>query len=70
MKEIDAEYYGYIDDEDHLLLEQEAKCEREGRQRLIDEFNARVARGEVKADDEVATAEDKQTTEPDEFVDV
>jgi hypothetical protein len=24
----------------------------------------------VKADDEVATAEDKQTTEPDEFVDV
>jgi hypothetical protein len=40
MKEIDAEYYGYLDDEDYLLLEQEAKCEREARQKKIDEFKA------------------------------
>ena len=59
MKEIDAEYYGYIDDEDHLLLEQEAKCERQARQKLIDEFNARVASGErVNASE--ADAEEKQ----------
>ena len=30
MREIDAEYYGYLDDEDYLLLEQEEMCEKEG----------------------------------------
>jgi hypothetical protein len=30
LKEIDAEYYGYLDDEDYLLIPQEEKCEKEG----------------------------------------
>lgn len=30
MREIDAEYYGYLDDDDNLLLAQELKCEKEG----------------------------------------
>ena len=30
MREIDAEYYGYLDDEDYLLLKQEELCEKEG----------------------------------------
>ncbi len=32
MREIDADYYGYLDDEDYLLIEQEEKCEKEGSQ--------------------------------------
>ena len=30
MREIDAEYYGYLDDDDDLLLGQEKKCELKG----------------------------------------
>lgn len=30
MREIDAEYYGYLDEEDYLLVAQEEKCEKEG----------------------------------------
>jgi hypothetical protein len=30
MKEIDADYYGYLDDDDNLLIPQEEKCEKEG----------------------------------------
>lgn len=31
MREIDAEYYGYLDEEDYLLVTQEEKCEKEGK---------------------------------------
>lgn len=30
MREIDAEYYGYLDDDDKLLIPQEEFCEKEG----------------------------------------
>lgn len=30
MREIDADYYGYLDDDDNLLIDQEEKCEKEG----------------------------------------
>ena len=39
MREIDAEYYGYLDDEDNLLIPQEEKCELEARSKKIEEFN-------------------------------
>lgn len=31
LKEIDPEYYGYLDEDEYLLLEQEEKCEKEGK---------------------------------------
>jgi pre-mRNA-splicing factor ISY1 len=34
MREIDAEYYGYLDDDDNLLVEQEEKCEKAGIQKI------------------------------------
>lgn len=30
MREIDADYYGYLDDEDYLLIKQEERCEKAG----------------------------------------
>lgn len=30
MREIDADYYGYLDDEDYLLIRQEERCENAG----------------------------------------
>ena len=42
LREIDAEYYGYLDDDDNLLVPQEEKCEREARQLKIEEFKKRA----------------------------
>ena len=35
MKEVDAEYYGYRDEEDGLLIPLEVKAQREGMLKLI-----------------------------------
>jgi len=40
MREIDAEYYGYLDDEDYLLLKQEELCEKEARKAKIESFKS------------------------------
>jgi pre-mRNA-splicing factor ISY1 len=47
LKDIDVDYYGYLDDEDNLLVPKEQKCEAEARQRLIDEFNQKLLSGEI-----------------------
>lgn len=43
MKEIDADYYGYRDDDDGILLPLEQKDEQEHRQVLIDEWKPKEA---------------------------
>jgi pre-mRNA-splicing factor ISY1 len=40
MREIDAEYYGYLDDDDNLLVDQEEKCEMAARLKKIEQFRA------------------------------
>jgi pre-mRNA-splicing factor ISY1 len=42
LREIDAEYYGYLDDDDNLLVPQEEKCEKEARKLKIEEFKKRA----------------------------
>ena len=39
MKAIDADYYGYLDDDDNLLVPQEEKCEKERKLNNHFEFN-------------------------------
>lgn len=38
MREIDADYYGYLDDEDYLLIKQEERCEKAARKLKIEEL--------------------------------
>lgn len=47
LKDIDVDYYGYLDDEDNLLVPREQICEAEARKRLIDEFNLKLLSGEI-----------------------
>jgi pre-mRNA-splicing factor ISY1 len=48
MKEIDAEYYGYIDDEDYLLVEKEEQIELEARRKKIEEFMSKPQNAEME----------------------
>lgn len=38
LKQIDADYYGYMDDDDGLLIPVEDKCEKEAIRKKIDEW--------------------------------
>jgi pre-mRNA-splicing factor ISY1 len=38
MKNIDADYYGYMDDDDGLLVPNEEKCEKEAIRKKIEEW--------------------------------
>lgn len=53
MKDVDAQYYGFRDDDDGLLVPLELKAEQEAIARLIDEWKGAKAGGDVEeAEDE------------------
>ncbi|KAL7727710.1 hypothetical protein ACLKA6_008048 [Drosophila palustris] len=53
MKDIDAEYYGYRDDEDGVLIPLEEKIERAALQKAVQEWREKMARdGRIINDDE------------------
>lgn len=41
MKDIDADYYGYMDDDDGILVPLEQKAEQEAREKCIEEWVSR-----------------------------
>lgn len=59
MREIDADYYGYIDDDDYLLVEQEEKCEKEARRKNIEEFKRNKKSTQMDTD-EIVPSEDEE----------
>lgn len=62
MREIDAEYYGYLDDDDNLLIPQEEKCEKEARRKKIEEFKLKMKSSEMETN-EIVPSEDESTNE-------
>ncbi|XP_059611123.1 pre-mRNA-splicing factor ISY1 homolog [Phlebotomus argentipes] len=52
MRDIDADYYGYRDDDDGILLPLEEKAERLAIQQAVTEWKERQARGETVVEDE------------------
>lgn len=55
MKDIDADYYGYRDDDDGILLPLEQRAEREARERAVDEWSAQNEKQEPEVEQEVET---------------
>lgn len=55
LREIDADYYGYLDDEDNLLVPQEQKCEAEARARKIQEFIEKIQSKQAEKEEEMET---------------
>jgi len=54
MRNVDADYYGYMDDDDGLLIPNEERCEKEAIRKKVEEWKNRkeaIARGELKVDD-------------------
>lgn len=48
MKDIDADYYGYMDDDDGILIPLEQKAEQEAREKCIEEWVSREKEPEVE----------------------
>ncbi|KYN08727.1 Pre-mRNA-splicing factor ISY1 like protein [Cyphomyrmex costatus] len=48
MKDIDADYYGYMDDDDGILIPLEQKAEQEAREKCINEWVAHEKEPEVE----------------------
>ena len=60
MREIDPEYYGYLDDEDYLLLPQEEKCELAARKAKIEAFKSALSEKNLNSEIEDMDLENKE----------
>ena len=59
MKDIDADYYGYRDDDDGILLPLEQKAEQEARQKAVEEWLAENEKKSEEEDEEIETTAQK-----------
>ncbi|KAG5673049.1 hypothetical protein PVAND_003126 [Polypedilum vanderplanki] len=48
MKDIDASYYGYLDDDDGVLIPLEEKASKEAMKRSMEEWKEKLKKGEIK----------------------
>lgn len=62
MREIDADYYGYLDDDDNLLIDQEEKCEKEARKLKIEAFKVSKQADQMQTD-EIVPSDDEEEEE-------
>jgi len=71
MREIDAEYYGYLDDDDNLLVDQEEKCEKAARRQKIEEFKKKLqdsAAEQMETENNAGLDDDKSEEDDDENI--
>jgi pre-mRNA-splicing factor ISY1 len=51
MKNIDADYYGYMDDDDGLLVPNEEKCEKEAIKKKIEQWKTTETTNDIDIDE-------------------
>jgi pre-mRNA-splicing factor ISY1 len=52
MREVDANYYGYLDDDDGVLIPLEEKASKEAMKKAMDEWKDKLKKGELNTNDE------------------
>jgi pre-mRNA-splicing factor ISY1 len=58
MREVDANYYGYLDDDDNVLIPLEEKASKEALKKSVEEWKEKLKKGDLKTageDDEDET---------------
>lgn len=66
MREVDANYYGYLDDDDGVLIPLEEKASKEALKESVEEWKEKLKKGELKTtadDDEEDTPMQETTTD-------
>lgn len=48
MREVDANYYGYLDDDDGVLIPLEEKASKEALKKSVEEWKEKLKKGELK----------------------
>lgn len=52
MREVDASYYGYLDDDDGVLIPLEEKASKEALKKSIEEWKEKLKKGQLKTSGE------------------
>lgn len=67
MREVDANYYGYLDDDDGVLIPLEEKASKEALKKSVEEWKEKLTKGELKTggddDEDMPSVEDKTNDE-------
>ena len=63
MREVDANYYGYLDDDDGVLIPLEEKASKEALKQSVEDWKEKLKKGDLKtADDEEEAPTPMDTT--------
>jgi len=68
MREVDANYYGYLDDDDGVLIPLEEKSSKEAMKKAMDEWKDKLKKGELNTNDEEDQQFEPITTIDDELL--
>lgn len=69
MREVDANYYGYLDDDDGVLIPLEEKASKEALKKSVEEWKEKLKKGELntggddKEDEEMPVIEESANDE-------
>lgn len=59
MREVDANYYGYLDDDDGVLIPLEEKASKEALKQSVEDWKEKLKKGELKTGGEEEDEEDR-----------
>jgi pre-mRNA-splicing factor ISY1 len=68
MREVDANYYGYLDDDDGVLIPLEEKVSREALKKSVDEWKEKLKKGEINTGGEDDDEENTPMADDDELL--
>lgn len=68
MREVDASYYGYLDDDDEVLIPLEDKASKEALKKSVEEWKEKLKKGQLKTSGEDDEEDHTMITDNDELL--